>query len=216
MEPPDTLTVRATAVEEVQADHADLTVTIKGSTLFTGSAALQKAREIRQLVADLAAVGIPETAITLLSVSAETSSNMIGSTSSARYQLRVRCAQLDTLADVLGAVTGQKNAQLNTLIWRYPDAAPTHDLLLQRGLARAQAKAEIMAHSLASKLGRVHSVSETLHDSEATPPMVLAPAPMAAADARARRMTTDDFGLTLTHSKRLTVEVAVVFHIVPE
>lgn len=53
--PDDTGTILVTVsqTEEIEADHADLFVTIRGASLFAGKAALTKAREVSQLVAAL-------------------------------------------------------------------------------------------------------------------------------------------------------------------
>lgn len=209
----DTLTVRAAAQEEVHADRADLLVTIRGASLVTGSAALSKAREVRQLVSDLAAVGVPERDITLRSVTAETSSSVIGRSSSATYQLRVRCARLDDLAEVLGVITNQKNTQLSGMTWGYPDLAPVQDRLLAQSLARAAAKARLMAEALASELAGVHTVSETIADAEEG--ATYAPRAFAPQDASRARMTAEDLGLAVSHSKRLTAQVEVVYRVRP-
>jgi hypothetical protein len=52
---PDLLRVAITHEDELEASHADLLVTVRGSSLVTGSAALTKAREVAALVA----VGVP-------------------------------------------------------------------------------------------------------------------------------------------------------------
>jgi uncharacterized protein YggE len=209
----DTITVRAAASDDVQADKADLLVTIKGSSLITGSTALKKAREVRQLVADLAPIGIAESAITLLSVTAETTTHVIGKTSSARYNLCIRCRQLDDLADVLGIITGQKNTQLTAIMWDYPDLAPIHDRLLAQSLRRCAAKATLMAEALASRVDRVHAVTETTTDQEGD----LQPhyARAASLETSRARLSSDDLGLAVTHTKRIGVHVEVVYHLQP-
>jgi len=47
------ITVTATATHEVEADHADLTVEIRGASLFNARTASTKAGEVAQLIADL-------------------------------------------------------------------------------------------------------------------------------------------------------------------
>lgn len=210
----DSITVHASASAEIAADQADLVVMVKGSSLFTGSAALQKAREVRQLVTELAQVGIEESAIMVLNVMAETSSSVIGKTSSATYQLSIRCTQLEQLADLLGVMTAQKNADLRAIIWRYPDAAPVQDDLLRRSLVRAQAKAQLMVAVLASTLDGVYSVSETVYDSEQdAAPTAQAWVRTAPAAARARALTGDDLGLAVMHTKRIKVDIKLIYHI---
>jgi uncharacterized protein YggE len=210
----DTLTVRTSLEEEVLADRADLVVTIRGSSLVTGSAALNKAREVRQLAEDLAQVGVVAGDIRLLSVSAETSTGVIGKSSTASYRLRVRCTKLDDLADVLGVITGQKNTHLTSVEWGYPDLEPIRDRLLQQGLTRAAAKAALMASALGSRIERAHAVNESPLDADEAPgPRMYRAAAMP--EAQRSRMTSEDLGLAVTHSKRIGVQVEVVFRIAP-
>lgn len=211
--PIDTITVRASASEEVYADRADLLVSVRGSSLVTGGAALTKAQEVRQLVQDLARVGLPEQAVTLRSVTAETSSSVIGKSSSANYQLRVRTS-LDNLANVLGAITAQKNAQIVSTTWLYADLDAVQDGLLRQGLARARAKAELIAQSLGSALDRVHTATESLHDQEEGRPFY-PQAAMVKASRNTRSLTSEDLGMDVTHAKRITAEVEVVYRIRP-
>ncbi|KAB8143130.1 SIMPL domain-containing protein [Chloroflexia bacterium SDU3-3] len=210
--PIDTITVRASASEEVYADRADLLVSVRGSSLVTGGAALTKAQEVRQLVQDLARVGLPEQAVTLRSVTAETSSSVIGKSSSANYQLRVR-TPLDNLANVLGAITAQKNAQIIATTWLYADLDAVQDGLLRQGLARARAKAELIAQSLGSALDRVHTATESLLDHEEGRPFY--PQAAMAKAPRTRSLTSEDLGMDVTHAKRITAEVEVVYRIRP-
>lgn len=208
---PDLLTVTADASQEVPATSADLIVVVKGASLFSGSAALTKAREIRQLVADLEQVRVPESAISLVSVAAETASGPLGKSSAASYTLLVHIAALDDLADAVGAIAAQKNSQLQTVRWDYGELAPIEDALLTRALRRAQAKAQLMAQTLGGALGGVHRASSALTDPED-------PQPQMYGGARgelmmSRSMTSDDLGLTVSHSKRLALSVEVAYHI---
>ena len=47
---PDTIKVTAFHREEVSATHVDLYVSVKGSSVVSGDAALKKAKEVNQLV----------------------------------------------------------------------------------------------------------------------------------------------------------------------
>jgi hypothetical protein len=51
---PDLISINARYEEIVAADHADLVVTVEGSSLVTGRAALKKAKEVSALVEELA------------------------------------------------------------------------------------------------------------------------------------------------------------------
>src|SRR5512146_963581 len=107
---PDTIRISALQREEIEATFADLFVTVKGSSLVSGDAALKKAKEVSQLVEELTRYGLAAEAIHLQSVHAETSSGALLRSSSATYRLRIRCEKLEQFADLLGIITNQKNA----------------------------------------------------------------------------------------------------------
>ena len=54
---PDTIKVSANHREEIFASHANLFVTVKGSSVVSGNEAMKKAREVNQLVEALTALG---------------------------------------------------------------------------------------------------------------------------------------------------------------
>ena len=62
---------------------------------------LKKAKEVSQLISALVETGLKEQDVTLRGVHAESSSGILGKSTSASYQLRVRCDELEKLADVL-------------------------------------------------------------------------------------------------------------------
>jgi len=126
---PDTIKIFASQREEIQATFADLFVTVKGSSLVSGNAALKKAKEVSQLVDELTRFGLPADAIHLQSVYAETSGGALLRASSATYRLRIRCENLEQFADLLGIVTGQKNAMFERVDWKYPDEAAKEQAL---------------------------------------------------------------------------------------
>jgi hypothetical protein len=55
---PDTIKVSAFHKEEIFASHANLYVTVKGSSVISGNEALKKAREVSQLVEALTRFGL--------------------------------------------------------------------------------------------------------------------------------------------------------------
>ena len=69
----------------------DLHVTVKGSSVVSGDAALKKAKEVNQLVEALISLGVKEDAVKLQGVNIETSSGVLVKSSSASYRLRIRC-----------------------------------------------------------------------------------------------------------------------------
>ncbi|MBC8103198.1 MAG: SIMPL domain-containing protein [Cytophagales bacterium] len=215
MESPDTgiITVTVSQESEVEADHADLFVSVRGSSLFTGKAALSKAREVAQLVADLKVVGVGESSIQLQGVRADVSSGVLGKTSSATYSLKVRCARLDLLADILGAITGQKNALLKQLAWGYGDGEDRRLACLDDCIARANAKAGRIATGLGIRLLGIAHFTEAEADPESGARPLGAPMMMEMSRARASTSFADDLGMEVSHAKTVTLTVTVGYRV---
>lgn len=206
----DLLKVSVSHSEELQADQADLQVTIRGSSLIHGNAALTKAREVRQLVEALTGLGLPERQIQLREVYAEVSSGLLKS-SSATYQLRIQCRALDLLPEVIGAVASQKQASLTSIVWRYPEDPEAQDAWSERCLLRAGQKARRMAAALGVRLLGVYRVEEQLSN----PPAYAEDLDVAklAPQSRARGPSSADLGLAITHTKTVEVHMSVEYHI---
>ena len=107
---PDTIHVSANHREEVQATHADLFVTVRGSSVISGNEAMKKAKEVSALVDELTHAGVPAEDIHLQGVHVESSSGILLKSSNATYRLRIRCGKLEQLPELLDIVSAQKNA----------------------------------------------------------------------------------------------------------
>lgn len=161
------IVVMAQHEEEISAEAVDLFVTVEGSSLVTGSAALRKAKEVSRLVEALEGCGVESTAISLEGILAEVKSGLLARTSSATYRLRVRCS-LDVLPDALGAVTSAKQAHLQQLDWIYPESAEQQAVWLASCVAKANLKAEAVAKALGASLMGIHRITEyPLRDEQA-------------------------------------------------
>ena len=138
---PDTIKVSANHREEIFASHANLFVTVKGSSVVSGNEAMKKAKEVNQLVEALTRFGLSPDAVQLQGVRIETASGVLLKSSSAIYRLKVRCEKLDQLADLLDITASQKNATLEQIEWKYPEeSAQEHGL--ESAIAIGKAKAE--------------------------------------------------------------------------
>lgn len=204
---PSTIKVSATQKHEVAADRADLHVTVEGASLFTGGEALKKAREVAALVRELTEGGLPMADIYLQGVTADTATGMLGKTSLARYKLRLHCADLARLADMLGVVTAQKNARLNGIEWGYPDDDGLRDRWLDECIARASAKAARIAGALGVRLLGVSAFSEKSAEPEAAPQMVGGGQSM----MRRAQVSGEELGLEVSHTRGVHVSVEVEF-----
>jgi hypothetical protein len=85
---PDTIKVSAFHREEIFASHANLYVTVKGSSVVSGNEAMKKAKEVSQLVEALTKFGLSPEAIQLQGVRIETTSGALIKSSSASASRR--------------------------------------------------------------------------------------------------------------------------------
>lgn len=216
---PDTVTVTVSEEKEIAADRADLLVTVRGSSLFTGETALSKAREVAQMVGDLRELGVKDEDILLESVHADVSSGVLGKSSSATYSLKIHCERLDRLADMLGVITSQKNTKLKAIIWGYPENEERDDWL-DACIQRANKKARRIAEALGVRLTGVRWFYEGYTDEEArvypqSPPAEYDMMYERAAMSRAApaRVTSDELGTAVSHSKTVQLSVTIDYHI---
>ena len=207
---PDTIKVSASHKEEIRASHADLYVTVKGSSLVSGEAAMKKAKEVNQLVEGLTSLGVSPEAIQLQGVHIETSSGALLKSSSATYRLKLKCEKLDMLADLLDAISSQKNATLERIAWKYnEDEARERGLLT--ALEKAKSKAEKVAKSLGVKLLGVYDLIENNFDEEMPYPQFAA---MQAAPKRSVGITPEpSLGMDIQHSKIVHVNVEIWYRV---
>lgn len=206
---PDTIKVSAFHKEEIFASHANLYITVKGSSIVSGNEAMKKAREVSQLVEALTRYGLSPDAIHLQGVRIESSSGTLLKSSSAIYRLKVKTEKLDQLAELLDIIAEQKNATLEQIEWRYPeDEAREHGL--ESAIAKGKAKAEKVAASLGVKLLGVYDFMENIFDQEM-------PVPLAAQSfmmkARTEMADEPNLNMDVQHSKTININVDIWYRV---
>ncbi len=206
---PDTIKLSAFHREEIFASHADLFVTVRGSSVVSGNEAMKKAKEVSQLVDELTRFGIPAEDIHLQSVRVETASGAILKSSSATYRLRIRCGKLDQIPDLLDIIASQKNATLEKIDWKYPDEAG-NEQALESAMVKAKAKADKVAAALGVKLLGVYDFSENVMDQDA--PVMFQPQ-MMMAKARGPVPSEPSLGMDIQHSKTIQVNVEIWYRV---
>jgi uncharacterized protein YggE len=206
---PDTIKISTSHREEILASHADLYVTVKGSSVVSGNEAMKKAKEVSQLVDELTRFGIPAGNIHLQGVRVETSSGALLKSSSASYRLRIRCDALDQIAELLDIITSQKNAALDRLDWKYPEDE-ARERGLESALAKAKSKADKIAASLGVKLLGVYDFIENSFDEE--PPIMFQPQAMMM-KSRAPAPAEPSLGMDVQHSKMINVNVEIWYRV---
>ena len=206
---PDTIKVSATHREEIYASHANLFVTVRGSSVVSGNEAMKKAREVSQLVEALTSFGLSPEAVQLLGIHIETSSGTLLKSSSANYRLRIRSEKLDQIAEMLDIIASQKNAVLERIEWKYPE-----ELAQERGLESAitkgKAKAEKVASALGVKLLGVYDFIEGTFDEERPIPFRAQSMMM---KTRAEVADEPSLGMDIQHSKSIQVTVEIWYRV---
>jgi hypothetical protein len=162
--PPDVVVITARHEETVAADRVELLVTVQGSSLVTGRAALKKAKEVSALVEELERIGVSLENIRLDSVAAAVSSGLLGSSSSATYRLRIHSTDLERLPEILGAVTAARNVELEQLLWRYPRSAEQQARWLAAAIGWANTLGVAAAAALGTRLVGIHRLTQTVRE----------------------------------------------------
>lgn len=206
---PDTIKVSASHKEEVFATHADLHVTVKGSSLVSGNEAMKKAKEVNQLLEALKQTGVKEEAVTLQGVNVSTSSGAVLKSSTASYRLKIRCEDLAKFAEILDVITPQKNASITRTEWKYDEDA-TREALLLMTLEKAKSKAAKVAQAMEVKLLGVYDLMENTYDEElAMPFQALAKPAFRSAPAEQE----PSLGMDVQHSKTIHVNVDIWYRV---
>jgi len=206
---PDTIKISTSHKEEISATHANLHVTVKGSSVVGGDQAMKKAKEVNQLVEALTNFGLSPEAVHLQGVHIEVTSGTLLKSSSAMYRLKIRCEKLDQLADLLDIISSQKNASLDRIEWKYSEDA-AREQALDIVLTKAKSKAEKVAKSLGVKLLGVYDLIENQYDEEM-------PFPHFAAQAMPRAMgkaaAEPSLSMDIQHSKTINVSIEIWYRI---
>ena len=207
---PDTIKVSAFHREEIFASHANLYVTVKGSSLVSGNEAMKKAREVSQLVEALTNFGLSPDAIHLQGVRLESSSGTLLKSSSAVYHLKVKIEKVDQLAGLLDILAEQKNTSLDRIEWKYPEEE-ARESGLEAAIAKGKSKAEKVAVAMGVKLLGVYDFMENTFDEE-RPPM---PFQAKAMEMRTMRAMADEPSLDMEvqHSKTIHVNVDIWYRV---
>jgi uncharacterized protein YggE len=207
---PDTIKISASHREEIFASHANLYVTVKGSSVFSGNEAMKKAREVSQLVEALTRYGLSPEAIQLQGVRIETANGPVLKSSSAVYRLKIKTEKVDQLAELLDLIAGQRNATLERIEWKYPeDEARQHGL--DEALGKGKEKAARVAASLGVKLLGVYDFIESAFDEE-RPPMPFQAMEMNM-KARATAPEQPSLNMEIQHSKTVQVNVDIWYRV---
>jgi len=207
---PDTIKVSASHREEIFASHANLYVTVKGSSIVSGTEAMKKAKEVNQLMEALTNFGVSPDAIQLQGVRIETASGGLLKSSSAMYHLKIKSEKLEQLGGLLDILAEQKNAALERMEWKYPEDA-ARERGLELAIAKGKQRAEKVAEALGVKLLGVYDFMENTFDEE-RPPMPFQAMEMSM-KARAAAPAEPSLKMDVQHSKTVHVNVDIWYRV---
>jgi uncharacterized protein YggE len=207
---PDTIKVSASHREDIFASHANLYVTVKGSSIVSGNEAMKKAKEVSGLVEALTKFGLSPDAVQLQEVRIETASGALLKSSSATYHLRIKSEKLEQLAGLLDIIAEQKNATLERIEWKYPEDA-ARERGLESAIAKGKERAEKVAASLGVKLLGVYEFTENTFDEE-RPPMPFQAMEMSM-KARTAAPAEPSLNMDIQHSKTVHVNVDIWYRV---
>jgi uncharacterized protein YggE len=207
---PDTIKISASHREEIFASHANLYVTVKGSSVFSGNEAMKKAREVSQFVEALTRYGLSPEAIQLQGVRIETANGPVLKSSSAVYRLKIKTEKVDQLAELLDIIAAQRNAALDRIEWKYPEEE-ARQRGLEAALTRGKEKAARVASSLGVRLLGVYDFMENAFDEE-RPPMPYQAMEMNM-KARAAAPEQPSLNMEIQHSKTIQVNVDIWYRV---
>lgn len=208
----DTITVRTSRQSTIDANAADVYITVQGSSFILGRAVLEQSREVADLVEALAGMNIPASDIFVEGVRADVKSGFMSKSTTASYKLRAHCRELDALPAVMDVITDRKQSQLTRVAWRFPDSDEVHDFLLRDALPAARKRAEIVADELDLELLSVHDLQERLLDPR-TERFGGDDSPQAELFDRERARKGP--GIEIHHRKDVTLEVEVKYRVAP-
>jgi uncharacterized protein YggE len=204
----DLIEVTAHHEAELDADEAEVCVSVNGSSLVLGNAVFEKAREVHKLVEALRRHGLAAADFQLRDVRAEVTSGLLGRSSSATYALALRCRALDKLPDILGEIGEAKQATLGTITWHFPDTAARRADWLAHCVADASVKATAIAAALGARIVGVHRVVEIDQEAHAR----VAPSYGGGAQGMARGRNVE-LGFQLGQRRTITVRVSASFRV---
>jgi uncharacterized protein YggE len=207
---PDTIKVSAFHREEIFASHANLYVTVKGSSIVSGDQAMKKAKEVSQLVEALTRFGLSPDSVHLQGVRIETSSGALLKSSSAMYHLKIKTEKLEQLTGLLDIIAEQKNATLERIEWKYPEET-ARERGLESAIAKGKAKAEKVAGAMGVKLLGVYDFMENAFDEE-RPPIPFQAMEMSM-KARAGAPAEPSLNMDIHHSKTVQVNVDIWYRV---
>ncbi|MGC3992983.1 MAG: SIMPL domain-containing protein [Propionicimonas sp.] len=205
-----TLRITVDHTVRISARSARVHATVTGSATLTSGVAGRKAALVRELVADLAAHGVPEDAVEVTGVRLSTSDGRLLRSQSVEFGLVVDVAT-DLLPDVLGVLADRQGLAVDRVEWVYDEFEASVGVTAT-AMTMARRKADAVAAAAGLEVTGILEAS----DSWSMPARMdrAFPAPMMAASARGASAPLD-LGIELNATSELCVHLSVDFALSP-
>ncbi|HEX9997848.1 MAG TPA: SIMPL domain-containing protein [Abditibacterium sp.] len=212
MDSPDIITIEVAQKAKVEANRAHMFVSVAGASLLSGAMALQKAREVAELVATLRTIDIAESQVKVETVRAQTQSGTFSKSSSVIYALRIENVPLERIADAIGAITSAKNATLDLIEWHFADETPLRDDLRDQCLKTAIKRAQSVAQTLGVRLLGVHKLNEDWRGTqdETVPPRRVRQQSLGLLNAK---VSEPELGMAISHADQVSLKLTIQFRV---
>jgi uncharacterized protein YggE len=154
------LKVAGEAKALLAAACAYLYLRLEAEHFFFGHAALEKSRELRELVQQLLQLGIKDEEINIVDIQAKLQNGVLLRGSKVVYRLKIEVVRLAGLGDALGAVTNQRGVVLERIEWGY-DSDEIRLQLLQQAMQQAASRAQVMVAAVGHRLAGLRACSDS-------------------------------------------------------
>lgn len=215
---PGIVTIRTDAEAEVPASHAFLNVHLQSEQGYGGKAPAKQTKEVAALIAALKQAGVEEGDVSILGIHMSVTQGLLSKSSQARYDLKIKIAELDQLPPALITISSAKNATLDKVDWQFATERDVKRELLAKCVADAYAKATLVVTGLQQRIIGVEQFDESGQNHGPPPPMMARPAPAPSAPGFAASRASEPepaMDLVVAHSRRIVVNVAVQFRVEP-
>ena len=200
-----TIRVTASASSVITAKAVKLHVRLEGERAVFGSAALTQAKELKDLVERLKALGLEEAQISVSSVTMTNPASLLKA-SRATFSLVIYEPKLERIPSVLGALSDTKNLEVQHLEWVWDDFETSVPLATE-AMRKAKRKAEAMASGVGATVTGIRNAS----DSWNMPESVVMYDNSAPKMMRSRSAAPVDIGMEYRATQTLEVSVTADF-----
>ena len=200
-----TIRVTASASSVITAKAVKLHVRLEGERAVFGSAALTQAKELKDLVERLKALGLEEAQISVTSVTMTNPASLLKA-SKATFSLVISEGRLERIPSVLGVLSDTKNLEIQQLEWIWDDFETSVPLATE-AMRKAKRKAEAMASGVGATVTGIRNAS----DSWSMPESVVMYDSSAPKLMRSRSAAPVDIGMEYRATQTLEVSVTADF-----